>query len=88
MSLGMVIIQVGQGAGDVAQWLESRNSNPKTMGSIPWLVRVSDRLFCPSESTLEWLLSMQYWQFMCSFLTEVFEIRRHHYVQLSKKSLY
>ena len=26
--------------GDVAQWLEHRNSNPKTLGSIPWLGRV------------------------------------------------
>ena len=30
--------------GDVAQWLESRNSNPKTLGSIPWQCRVRDSL--------------------------------------------
>ena len=40
--------------GDVAQWLEGRNSNPKTLGSIPWRGRVRERVFSrPSESTLE-----------------------------------
>ena len=34
---------------DVAQWLESRNSNPKTLGSSPWR---DGNMFCPSESTL------------------------------------
>ena len=43
--------------GDVAQWLESQggggNSNPKTLGSIPWRDRVRYCIvfFCPSEST-------------------------------------
>ena len=38
--------------GDVAQWLESWNSNPKTLGSIAWRGRVKDcEFFCPSEST-------------------------------------
>ena len=32
--------------GDVAQRLVRRNSNPKTLGSIPWRGSVSDRFFC------------------------------------------
>ena len=40
-------------AGDVAQLLESRSSNPKTLGSIPWRDRVRSSFFCPPESTLE-----------------------------------
>ena len=36
----------------VGQWLERRNSNPKTLGSIPRRGRVSRQFFCPSESTL------------------------------------
>ena len=30
--------------GDVAQWFESRISNPKTLGSIPWRGKVSNSL--------------------------------------------
>ena len=37
-------------AGDVAQWLVRRNSNPKTLGSIPCWGRVKGSL-CPSELT-------------------------------------
>ena len=29
--------------GDIAQWLDGRNSNPKTLGSIHWRDRVRDR---------------------------------------------
>ena len=29
----------------VAQWLENRNSNPKTLGSIPWRDMVRNSLF-------------------------------------------
>ena len=36
----------------VAQWFESRNSNPKTLGSIPWWGRMRNIIFRPSESTL------------------------------------
>ena len=38
--------------GDVAQWLESRNSSPKTLGSIPSRGRVTRAVSCPSEFTL------------------------------------
>ena len=38
--------------GHVAQWLACRNSNPKTLGSIPCWGRVRCSFFCPSESTL------------------------------------
>ena len=49
---------VGTAAGlskveDVARWLVRRNPNPKTLGSIPWLVMVRHRCFCPSESTAD-----------------------------------
>ena len=37
--------------GDVAQWLVRRNSNPKTLGSIPWRGRVRDS-FSVSPSQL------------------------------------
>ena len=40
------------GGYDVAQWLESRNSNPKTLGSIPWRGGVTNSFFCLSESSL------------------------------------
>ena len=33
------------GEGDVAQWLERRTSNPKTLGSISWGGRVRYRVF-------------------------------------------
>ena len=38
----------------LAQWFESRNSNPKTLGPIPWRIKVrySVCFFCSSESTL------------------------------------
>ena len=40
-------------AGDVAQWLETRKSNPKTQGSIPWWGKCEGHFFlCSSESTL------------------------------------
>ena len=38
--------------GDAAQWSESRISNPNTLGSIPWRVRVTEQFFYPSESSL------------------------------------
>ena len=39
-------------AGDIAQWLVSRNSNPKTMGSIPWWVEVGDSSSVPLSQLL------------------------------------
>ena len=33
-----------RGTRDVAQWLERGNSNPKTLGSIPWQGRVRECL--------------------------------------------
>ena len=36
----------------MAQWVESRNSNPKTLGSIPWRGQGELQFFCPSEATL------------------------------------
>ena len=41
--------------GDIAQWLlplESRNSNPKTLGFYSLAGQGEKRFFCPSESTL------------------------------------
>ena len=37
---------------DVAQWLVRRNSNPKTLGSIPWWGGVRDMFVCPSQTVL------------------------------------
>ena len=31
--------------GDGGQWLDSQNSNPKTLGSIPWRGRVRNSVF-------------------------------------------
>ena len=38
--------------GDVAQWLQSRNSNPKTLDSIPWWGGVRDSLSVPPSQLL------------------------------------
>ena len=45
------VIHVLIDKGDVAQWLKSRNSNPKTLGSIPLVGQGESKFFCPSEST-------------------------------------
>ena len=47
-ALIIVIIMTG----DVAQWLERRNSNPKTLGSISWRGRVSSRFSVPPSKSL------------------------------------
>ena len=45
--------QTGRGAGGgVAQWLKHRNSNPKSLGSIPWRSRVRDNFFLSLPSQL------------------------------------
>ena len=41
MSQKRVVLLTEHMAGDVAEWLEGRNSYPKTLGSIPWRGRVS-----------------------------------------------
>ena len=38
--------------GDVAQWLEHLSSNPKTLGSIPWRVRVRHSISVPLSQPL------------------------------------
>ena len=38
--------------GDVAWWLESWNSTPKTLGSIPWRGRVTNRFSVPPSQLL------------------------------------
>ena len=38
--------------GDVAQWLERRNSNPKTLGSIPWRSKVRGTFSIPPSQLL------------------------------------
>ena len=44
---------MGEDGGDVAaQWLQSRNSNPKTPGFDPLAGQGERQFFCPSESTL------------------------------------
>ena len=45
---------VGEGhiQGDVAQWLESWNSNPKTLGSIPGRGRVNNSFSVPPSQLL------------------------------------
>ena len=37
---------------DVAQWLVRRNSNPKTLGSIPWRCRVRSSFSVPPSQLL------------------------------------
>ena len=38
--------------GDVVLWLERRNSNPKTLGSIPWWGRVRGSFSVPPSQLL------------------------------------
>ena len=52
-AVGLSLLQTSTWDIRMAQWLERRNSNPKTHGSIPWRGRVGDSSgFYLSESTL------------------------------------
>ena len=55
---------------DTAQWLESRNSSPKTLGSILWQGRVRNSFFCPSKSTLV-QTSLCLTPFVCTACTQM-----------------
>ena len=46
-SISQSINQSINQTGDVAQWLVRQNSNPKTLGSIPWRGRVRDNVSVP-----------------------------------------
>ena len=54
-------------SGDAAQWLESLNYNPKTLGSIPWRGQDIVQLLCLFESTLVHYLFVT--PFVCMALT-------------------
>ena len=46
---------------DIAQWLEGWNSNPKTLGLIPWWVRAKDRFSVPLSQLLCRLVYINAW---------------------------
>ena len=56
--------------GDVAQWLVSRKSNPKTLGSIPWWGRVRDNFSIP-PSQLMCRLVCAWPPFVCTTHTQI-----------------
>ena len=55
---------------DAAQWLERRNSNPKTLGSIPWRSRVRGSFSIPPSQLLRRIVCASP-SFVCTARTHI-----------------